>query len=324
MNELLKMEDVRVNFYTYKGTVQALDNINFDIKKGECLGLVGETGCGKSVSALSIMNLISPPGKIISGKIFLDGEGDLLRKTEDEMRKIRGDKISMIFQDPTSSLNPVLKVGDQISEVLIHHKGMTKAQAYDKTIEILELVGIPSPESRVKDYPHLLSGGMKQRIMIAMAMVCEPQLLIADEPTTNLDVTVQLQILDLMKELQRKYNTAILLITHNLGIVSENCDRVGVMYAGQIVEVAQTKQIFRKPEHPYTTGLLNAIPRIDQKREWLPVIQGMVPGLINPPAGCRFIDRCEFAMEKCNIKPKLEKLEENHFRACYKEVKKIK
>jgi oligopeptide/dipeptide ABC transporter ATP-binding protein len=270
------------------------------------------------------MNLISPPGKIISGKIFLDGEGDLLRKTEDEMRKIRGDKISMIFQDPTSSLNPVLKVDDQISEVLIHHKDMTKAQAYDKTIEILELVGIPSPESRAKDYPHLLSGGMKQRIMIALAMICEPQLLIADEPTTNLDVTVQLQILDLMKELQRKYNTAILLITHNLGIVSENCDRVGVMYAGQMVEVAQTKQIFRKPEHPYTIGLLNAIPRIDQKREWLPVIQGMVPGLINPPAGCRFIDRCEFAMKKCNIKPKLEKLEENHFRACYKEVKKIK
>ncbi len=320
-DHLVTIEDLSVNFYTYKGTVKALDGVNLEIRRREWLGLVGETGCGKSMTALSILNLVPRPGRIISGRIFFDKDGDLLKKTDREMMKIRGEKISMIFQDPSSSLNPVSKVGSQIAETLTHHRGMTGAAALLKATDLLEMVGIPEAEKRRNDYPHLLSGGMKQRVMIAMALACNPKLLIADEPTTNLDVTTQAQILRLLREVGEKIGSSVLLITHNLGVVAENCDRICVMYAGQVVEVTETATLFEDPLHPYTKGLLGSVPKITEKKEWLPSIPGTVPSLVNPPEGCRFRDRCPISCAGSEVKPPLIEVKAGHLVACH-EVKK--
>ena len=314
---LLTVEDLRVNFYTYRGVVKALDGVNLEIRKGEWFGLLGETGCGKSVTALSIMRLVPPPGRIVSGRIFFDGEGDLLKKSDKEIVKIRGGKIAMIFQDPSSALNPVSKIGFQIAECFIHHHGMKKKASLERAAKLLQMVGIPEADKRKNDYPHLLSGGMKQRVMIAITLACNPKLLIADEPTTNLDVTTQAQILDLLKELGEKFGSSVLLITHNIGVIAETCNRVGVMYAGQVVEVAETTTLFANPLHPYTVGLQSAAPKLDEKREWLPVIPGTVPSLINPPKGCRFKDRCPIASSKCMVKPQLIEVEPEHYVACH-------
>lgn len=315
---LLEVRDLRTYFYTYAGVVQALDGVTFNMKKGETLALVGETGCGKSVTALSVMRLIQwPPGRIVEGRVDFDGE-DVLSLPEDEMRKIRGAKVSMIFQEPMSSLNPVYSIGDQISETIILHQGLTKKEALENVGESLRLVGMPDPEDSVKKYPHELSGGMQQRAMIAMALSCNPALLIADEPTTALDVTIEAQILRLMKELKRKIGAAIMLITHDLGIVAEMCDNVAIMYAGNIVEYADLKTIFKKPTHPYTQGLLESIPRMRKKGEKLYIIPGTVPNLIYPPTGCRFHPRCPHAMPVCSErKPPLLPTERGHEVACF-------
>jgi peptide/nickel transport system ATP-binding protein len=278
--------------------VKAVDGISFSLRRGETMGLVGESGCGKSVTSLSIMRLIGQPGKIIDGKIWFAGK-DLVTLSEAEMCKIRGDDISMIFQQPTSCLNPVFRVGDQISEVLMLHRGMNHSQAMKRTIELLSMVGIPAAKRRAQSYPHEMSGGMCQRVMIAMALACEPELLIADEPTTALDVTIQAQILELMKDLKANFNTAIVLITHDLGVVAEMADHVAVMYAGKIVEEADVNQIFDAPKHPYTQGLLASIPVLGQVKDRLDVIPGSVPSLRNLPPGCRFANRCPHVMDIC-------------------------
>ena len=315
---LLEVQDLKTHFLTYGGTVQALDGVNLAIDRNEWLGLVGETGCGKSVTALSILRLVRAPGRIVGGRVLLEGE-DLLAKSEKEMREIRGRRVSMIFQDPTSSLNPVLNVGLQVYERPLWHEKLTKSQAIKKAEALFQEVGIPEPISRLKQFPHEFSGGMRQRIMIAIALYCRPELLIADEPTTNLDVTVQAQILKLMKELQHKYESSILLITHNLGVVAATCDRVAVMYAGEVVEVGRVRDIFEAPVHPYTVGLLGAIPRVDVRREWLAVIQGSVPNLVNPPLGCKFHDRCPYADSHCSeSKPSLAEVSPSHYVACFK------
>ncbi|RLF99896.1 ABC transporter ATP-binding protein, partial [Thermococci archaeon] len=292
MEELLKVKDLKTYFYTYEGVVKALEGINLDIYKGESLGLVGETGCGKSVTALSIMRLIQwPPGKIIDGEIILDGK-DLLKIPEEEMRKIRGSDISMIFQEPMSSLNPVFTIGSQISEAITLHQEVDKKEAEKRSLDMLDLVGMPDAEKVMKQYPHELSGGMQQRAMIAMALSCKPKLLIADEPTTALDVTVQAQILDLIQKVNKEIDSSMLLITHDLGVVAQVCSRVAVMYAGYIVEIGTAKQIFKNPYHPYTKGLMHAIPKIHVETKRLEVIRGVVPNLITPPSGCRFHPRC--------------------------------
>jgi len=280
MEELLKVKDLKTYFYTYEGVVKALEGINLDIYKGESLGLVGETGCGKSVTALSIMRLIQwPPGKIIDGEIILDGK-DLLKIPEEEMRKIRGSDISMIFQEPMSSLNPVFTIGSQISEAITLHQEVDKKEAEKRSLDMLDLVGMPDAEKVMKQYPHELSGGMQQRAMIAMALSCKPKLLIADEPTTALDVTVQAQILDLIQKVNKEIDSSMLLITHDLGVVAQVCSRVAVMYAGYIVEIGTAKQIFKNPYHPYTKGLMHAIPKIHVETKRLEVIRGVVPNLI--------------------------------------------
>ena len=300
--------------------MRAIDGVSFEIGEGKTLGLVGESGCGKSVTSLSIMRLIpSPPGKIVGGEIFYRGR-DLLRLNNEEMRRIRGNEISMIFQEPMTSLNPVFTVGNQIGEAIKLHQGLGKRETRQKTIDMLRLVKIADPESRVDSYPHQLSGGMRQRVMIAMALSCNPSLLIADEPTTALDVTIQAQILELIKELQQKIGgMALLLITHDLGVVSEQADNVAIMYAGKIVERSSTRAIFNHPFHPYTVGLLNSLPGIGGlKKKRLDAIPGMVPSPLNLPSGCRFRDRCPRAQELCaQTEPPLEEKEPGHTAACH-------
>lgn len=297
---LLEIKNLKTYFYTEEGTVKAVDGLDLSLHEGETLAVVGESGCGKSVTSLSILGLVvTPPGKIEEGEILFRGE-DLLKKSEKEMRKIRGNEISMIFQEPLTSLNPVFTVGRQIMETLTLHRGMDKKAARAEAIRLLAQVGIPNPEKAVNDYPHQLSGGMRQRVMIAMALSCEPRILIADEPTTALDVTIQAQILRLLADMKSHTKTSIILITHDLGIVAQVAQNVVVMYAGQAVEYGNVKEIFAAPLHPYTEGLLKSIPKIGEKRERLYSIEGMVPSQKNYPKGCRFAPRCEYATQKCH------------------------
>ena len=320
MSELIHVKDLRTSFFTPEGEVRAIDGVTFSIDEGKTLGLVVESGCGKSVTSLSIMRLIaSPPGKIVGGEIFYRGR-DLLRLKNEEMRKIRGNEISMIFQEPMTSLNPVFTVGNQIGEAIKLHQGLGKKETRAKTIEMLRLVKIADPESRVDAYPHQLSGGMRQRVMIAMALSCNPSLLIADEPTTALDVTIQAQILELIKELQQKIGgMALLLITHDLGVVAEQADDVAIMYAGKIVEKSSAPAIFARPLHPYTIGLLHSLPgRGGAKKKRLDAIPGMVPSPLNLPSGCRFRDRCPKAAGICaEGEPELLEKETGHWVACH-------
>jgi oligopeptide/dipeptide ABC transporter ATP-binding protein len=288
---LLEVKGLRTSFHTRDGIVRAVDGIDFHVDRGEIMGLVGESGCGKSVTSLSIMGLVARPGRVEAGEVLFDGR-DLLKLRPDEMRRLRGEQLSMIFQQPTSSLNPVWDVGTQISEVLRIHRGMKKAPAWQRSRELLRMVGIPDPDRRLKAYPHEMSGGMAQRVMIAMALACEPDLLIADEPTTALDVTIQAQILDLIRNLREETGTAVILITHDLGVVAEMCDRVAVMYAGEIVEQTDVISLFRDPLHPYTRGLIGSLPVVGETVEELAVIPGGVPNLIDLPKGCRFAPRC--------------------------------
>ena len=316
-DDLLEVKDLKTHFYTELGIVKAVEGVSFSIKKGEILGLVGESGCGKSVTALSLLNLVRFPGIIERGEVIFGGN-DLLSLNEKDIQKVRGDRITMIFQDPMSSLNPIFTVSEQISEVIELHKGLPKNEAKLKALDIMKRVGIPQAEDRMDDYPHHFSGGMRQRIMIARAIANEPSLLIADEPTTALDVTIQAQILDIIKVLQAENKMSVLLITHNLGVVAENCDRVAVMYGGYIVERGITKDIFVNPAHPYTIALMLAIPRMDQKFDKLETLPGSVPDLINPPTGCRFNPRCKFAQQRCiEEEPQLVEVEPNHFVACW-------
>ena len=316
---LLEVRDLKTCFYTEDGVVPAVDGVSFSVDKGETIGIVGESGCGKSVTSLSVMRLIpNPPGKIVGGEIIFEGE-NILEKSEAEMRHIRGNEISMIFQEPMTSLNPVFTVGDQIMEAIMLHQKVGKREARKKTIEMLKLVGIPSAEKRVDEYPHQMSGGMRQRVMIAMALSCNPKLLIADEPTTALDVTIQAQILDLMLKLKEDLGTAIMLITHDLGVIAETVNKVVVMYAGKIVESADVVSIFKKPEHPYTLGLLGSIPKVNEDRERLQVIEGVVPNPFNMPTGCRFHPRCSFARDICKEEePELVDVEDGHQVRCWK------
>ncbi|MFB4165548.1 ABC transporter ATP-binding protein [Alteribacillus sp. JSM 102045] len=297
-DDILKISDLRTSFFVEGQEIKAVDGVSLNVPKGKTLGIVGESGSGKSITSLSIMRLIQKPGEIVGGSIELNGD-NLLHKTAGEMRNIRGNQISMIFQEPMTSLNPVYTVGNQIAEVYKIHQGMNKKQALKKAAEMLELVGIPSPKERIKQYPYELSGGMRQRVMIAMALACDPELLIADEPTTALDVTIQAQILELMKKLQNELHMSIIMITHDLGVVAETCDEVAVMYAGKVVEYADVQTLFDAPKHPYTVGLLQSIPRHDIEQEKLSVIQGNVPSPDNMPEGCRFAPRCPFASKIC-------------------------
>ena len=294
---LLKVRGLQTSFHTRDGVVRAVDGIDFDVARGEIMGLVGESGCGKSVTSLSLLRLIPAPGRIEAGEVVFDGQ-NLLALTGDEMRKIRGDRISMIFQQPTSSLNPVWDVGRQVGEVLELHRKMKPKAARARALELLKMVGIPDPERRLKAYPHELSGGMAQRVMIAMALACEPELLIADEPTTALDVTIQAQILDLIRTLRDQLGTAVILITHDLGVVAEMADRVAVMYAGEIVEQASVRELFANPKHPYTRGLIGSVPVVGVMKDELDVIPGNVPNLVDLPPGCRFAPRCMTRMEE--------------------------
>jgi peptide/nickel transport system ATP-binding protein len=314
---LLRVKGVKTYFDTEDGLVQAVDGIDFSLRPGEVLGIVGESGCGKSVTSMSIMRLIAPPGEIVEGEIWF-GDENLLELSEDEMRHIRGNRIAMIFQQPTTALNPVFTVGDQIKEALKLHKGMSDKEADERCEQLLVLVGIPEPRRRMKNYPHEMSGGMCQRVMIAMGLSCNPELLIADEPTTALDVTIQAQILDLMRDLEQKINTAIILITHDLGVVAEMVDNVIVMYAGKIVEYAPVKALFEDPKMPYTQGLLASTPVLGVVKDQLETIPGSVPSLINPPKGCRFANRCPYRMERCDEEePPLIKLEGNRLVRCW-------
>ena len=318
---LLSVRNLKTHFYTEDGVVPAVDGISFDLERGGTLGIVGESGCGKSVTSLSIMGLIpSPPGKIVDGEIIFEGR-DLTKLSEAEMRKIRGNDISMIFQEPMTSLNPVFTIGNQIMEAIMLHQKLDKAAARKKAIEMLSLVGIPSPEKRIDEYPHQLSGGMRQRVMIAMALSCNPKLLIADEPTTALDVTIQAQILDLMRALQKELGTAIIMITHDLGVIAELVDRVAVMYTGVIVESGDVETIFANPQHPYTQGLLASIPRLDMDVDRLQAIPGSVPTPGNFPKGCGFHPRCPFAKDICVAKrPPAFAVGDGHHAACWKLV----
>jgi len=300
---LLEIKGLKTYFFAEEGVARAVDDVSLVLRPGETLGVVGESGCGKSVTALSVMRLIPhPPGRIMAGEINFSGRGDLTRLTEAEMLKIRGNEISMIFQEPMTSLNPVFRVGNQIAETMQVHEGLSRTEALNRSVEMLKMVGIPSPEKRIKDYPHQLSGGMRQRVMIAMALSCNPKLLLADEPTTALDVTIQAQILDLMNKLKSQAGTAIVLITHNLGVVAEMAQSVCVMYAGVLVEAADVYSLFAEPLHPYTSGLLTSIPRLDpeaEKKDRLSTIPGLVPSLLDLPPGCRFSNRCPRVHEPC-------------------------
>jgi oligopeptide/dipeptide ABC transporter ATP-binding protein len=314
---LLEVRSLSTHFFTEEGVIRAVENVTFEIHSGEILGLVGESGCGKSVTGLSILKLIPiPPGKIVSGEILFDGKR-LLELEEKEMEKVRGNEISMIFQEPMTSLNPVFSIGDQIMEAILLHQGGSKTEARRRTIEILDRVRIPSPETRIDAYPHQLSGGMRQRAMIAMALSCQPKLLIADEPTTALDVTIQAQVLHLLKEIQREMGMAVMLITHDLGVVAEIADRVAVMYAGRILEYGPIEAIFQQVRHPYTKGLLNSIPLLEEKRKRLNAIPGQVPNPMDLPVGCKFHPRCYLMIEECKKEePPLFQVNGDHFSRC--------
>jgi peptide/nickel transport system ATP-binding protein len=324
MTPILSVNDLRTYFETRSGTVKAVDGVDLSIERGDTVGVVGESGCGKTVLALSVMRLIQmPPGNIVSGSVMFDGI-DLLELDDEEMRRMRGREISMIFQEPMTSLNPVLKVGDQIAEVLQLHEGLSKSDAIDRAIEMLRLVGMPSPEEQVRSYPHQLSGGMRQRIMIAMALVLRPKLMLADEPTTALDVTIQAQIVDLINTLKDEVGTSVVLITHDLGIVAEAAQFAAVMYAGKVVEYATVAELFAYPCHPYTVGLMESIPRLDRggaDTGYLKVIPGMVPSLYDLPVGCSFQDRCPHTMQVCREKePELKEYRSGHPVRCWKYV----
>ncbi len=323
MPPLLEIKDLMTVFDTEQGRIKAVDGISLSINLGETLGIVGESGCGKTMLALSIMRLVPANGKIIAGKILFSGR-DLLSLSSEEMRSKRGSEIAMIFQEPMTSLNPVFRVGEQIAEAIRLHKKLPAKEAHDLSIEQLREVGIPYPEKRARDYPHQLSGGMRQRVMIAMAMSCHPQLLLADEPTTALDVTIQAQILDLISGLQNKKQMTMVLITHDLGIIAQTAQKIAVMYAGKIVETSSVEQIFSKPLHPYTQGLIDSIPARcadsgNERPKYLKTIPGSVPSLYNLAPGCRFYERCSYADDQCALQePPLEKKENNHFAACWK------
>jgi peptide/nickel transport system ATP-binding protein len=320
-DNILEVKHLMTQFFTEAGIVRAVDGVDIVVKRGEVLGLVGESGCGKSVTSLSIIGLISQPGRVVDGEVLFDEE-DLLKLSNRRMRNIRGNRISMIFQQPQSSLNPVFRVGDQLTEVLLNHQNISKEEAEKRAIELLTMVGIPEPESRAQSYPHEMSGGMAQRVMIAMALACVPELLIADEPTTALDVTIQAQILDLMRNLKSQMDTAIILITHDLGVVAEMCDRVNVMYAGRIVEEAPVEELFERPKHPYTEALIGSTPILGQAEKDLVTIPGSVPNLINLPAGCKFAPRCQARIEneltRCTEEePELIEMAPNHWVRCW-------
>lgn len=318
MEKLLQVEDLHTSFFTHVGEVKAVRGISFDVEKGEAIGLVGESGCGKSVTMLSLLRLLTDTGKVKEGRALFEGK-DLVKISNQEMLKIRGNEISMIFQDPMTSLNPVFTIGNQLIEPLLRHKKMTKNDAKRKAIELLKIVGIPEAEKRLSQYPHEFSGGMRQRVMIAMALACDPKLLIADEPTTALDVTIQAQILDLMKELKNKINTSIILITHDLGVVADLCNRINVMYGGKIVEQGSKRDIFYNPSHAYTLGLLGSVPNPKTLvKERLKPIEGQPPDLLKPPLGCPFAPRCRYAMKICDMQmPPYFEINEGHKAACW-------
>lgn len=317
MGNLLEVKDLRTYFYTDDGVVKAVDGVEFEVKAGETIGIVGESGCGKSITAMSILRLIqSPPGKIVSGEILFEGE-DLVKVSEKRIREIRGNSISMIFQEPMTSLNPVFTAGYQIEEILKLHQNLDEKEAREKAIEMIRMVGIPNPERIADEYPHQLSGGMRQRIMIAMALACRPKMLIADEPTTALDVTIQAQILDLMNELKEKLNTSIMLITHDLGVIAEMADHVIVMYSGKVVEDAPTIELFENPKHPYTIGLMSSIPSLAKEGQRLETIPGVVPNPLYLPKGCYFHPRCKYATSECReVQPELVEIAPGHKSAC--------
>ncbi|PRR76849.1 Oligopeptide transport ATP-binding protein OppD [Clostridium liquoris] len=320
MAKLLEVKDLKVSFHTYAGEVQSVRGVSFDLEKGETLAIVGESGCGKTITSKSIMRLIAtPPGEIKKGsQIFFEGK-DVLKMSDKELRDLRGEDISMIFQDPMTSLNPTMKIGNQIAESLIIHRGMNKKEALKEAVKMLKVVNIPNAEKRSKQYPHEFSGGMRQRAMIAIALACNPKILIADEPTTALDVTIQAQIMDLIKELQNKLDTAVILITHDLGVVASVASRIQVMYAGMIIERGTTEEIFYNPKHPYTWALLQSVPRLDTKhKNQLYSIKGTPPDLLKPPVGCPFASRCEYCMQICRDEmPEITKISDTHSVQCW-------
>jgi oligopeptide/dipeptide ABC transporter ATP-binding protein len=313
---LIEIKDLRTHFFTQDGTVKAVDGVTFEIRDGQTLGVVGESGCGKSVTAMSVMRLIERPGEIVDGRILLRGK-DLVKASEAEMRDVRGNTISMIFQEPMTSLNPVYTCGDQIAEAVEMHEAVSRREAMNRAVEMLRAVGIPDAKRRAHEYPHQLSGGMRQRVMIAMALSTNPELLIADEPTTALDVTIQAQILELMKALRERNQMAIMLITHDLGVVAEMADEVVVMYAGKVVERSDVMTVFERPHHPYTQGLLASIPRLGDKRQRLEVIKGVVPNPLNLPTGCLFKRRCPYAMPICDTAPPLQEIRPGQISRCW-------
>ena len=320
MAKLLEVKNLRTYFYTEEGVVRAVDGVSWDLDEGETIGLVGESGCGKSVTAMSILRLIpTPPGRIVEGEIMFEGQ-DLLKVSGAEIRSVRGNRIGMVFQEPMTSLNPVLTIGNQMTEAIKLHLGLEDEEANARAVELLEMVGIPEAAGRLGDYPHQFSGGMRQRVMIGMALSCNPKLLIADEPTTALDVTIQAQILDIMARLSRELGTAVIIITHNLGVIARYADRVNVMYAGQIVEQGSAIDIFKRPRHPYTVGLMSSVPRLDATEHVrLTTIEGQPPLLVDPIPGCSFEPRCDWRIDKCATEPPpLELKEEGHFAACWR------
>ena len=322
MGTLLEVKDLRTYFFTDDGVVRAVDGISYDIQEGETMGLVGESGCGKTVSALSILRLIpNPPGKIVGGEVLFDGD-DLLKVDEDEIRHVRGNRIAMIFQEPMTSLNPVLTIGRQLTEALELHLKLGRAAATNRAIELLDMVGISEAATRLSDYPHQFSGGMRQRVMIAMALSCNPKLLLADEPTTALDVTIQAQILEILARLSKEFGTAVIIITHNLGVVARYADRVNVMYAGKIIESGSARELYGNPRHPYTLGLLKSVPRLDEaKKDKLVPIEGFPPDLIQALPGCSFYPRCNYRVDKCQREePPLMLVDSKHHAACWVDV----
>ena len=326
MPPLLQVKDLRTYFYTEEGLVKAVDGVTFDVQEGETLALVGESGCGKSVSALSLLKLLPiPPARIVSGEVLFEGD-DLMKLNEDELRKIRGNRIAMVFQEPMTSLNPVLTIGKQLTEALELHLKLDKNAANARAVQLLEMVGVAEAGRRITDYPHQFSGGMRQRVMITMAMACNPKLLIADEPTTALDVTIQAQVLEVMARLSKEFGTAVIIITHNLGVVARYADRVNVMYAGKIIETSTAEKVYADPRHPYTLGLLRSVPRLDLAMgEKLIPIEGLPPDLGHLPEGCSFYPRCTFRIDKCKEEyPPLALVAENHYAACWVDVTKGK
>jgi len=306
---LLEVKNLKTYFFTRNGVVKSVDGTSFSIEKGEILGIVGESGAGKSITGFSILGLIDPPGEIVEGEINFDGR-DLVKLSQEELQKIRGDEISMIFQDPQTSLNPVITIGEQLMEAILYHKkGVSKKDAYDTCVEILKTVGLPAAQKRMKSYPHQLSGGMKQRVVIAMALLNNPKLLIADEPTTALDVTIQAQILYLMKKLSKEFHSALILITHDIAVVSQLCDKIAVMYAGRIVEYGKKEDVIFNPLHPYTKGLIECLPKLNDDKKRLYQIPGIMPSLLGLPKGCYFKDRCEFADEQCDVYPPQQEID---------------